>query len=85
MISDLEEELLDEISAFAKLVFRSSLGESSVKDATPQEDSLQMHFGELAVDNTSVSIQLLLWAVTDENGTTLTSPPHHLYLLFYDC
>lgn len=84
---DLEDELLDEIASFAKLIFRSSLGETQgLKDSGSSDDNMQIQFGDLAVDNTSVSIQLLLWAVTDENGKSFTSitnlPVDHYHCLY---
>lgn len=65
---------MDEVSEFAKQIFTSSLTDSSNKKpvatkATPHP--LKINFGELASDNTAVSVQLVVWAMSEESGKSL--------------
>lgn len=61
---ELDQKFLEEVSEFAKLIFRSSF----VLDETASGDTLKLNFGSLAMANTSVSIQLLLRVIRDETG-----------------
>ena len=67
---DKEDGFVREISAFAKQMFTSSYADSADKkgsSSTPS-GSVKINFGDLAVENTSASVQLVLWAMSDESG-----------------
>lgn len=73
--ADIKEEFIKEVLQFAKQMFTSSFtdsldqkGSASSKSNFASADKVNINFGELSVANTSVSVQLVLWATADESG-----------------
>ena len=67
--SGVEESFVQEVSVFAKRLFRNCFADSSDKNkgsGAPNEP-LKINFGELAVENTSASVQLVVWTMSDES------------------
>ncbi|KAF6031162.1 hypothetical protein EB796_010520 [Bugula neritina] len=71
---DIKEEFIKEVLQFAKQMFTSSFtdsldqkGSASSKSNFASADKVNINFGELSVANTSVSVQLVLWATADES------------------
>lgn len=66
---------MGDVRGFAKDIFTHSfLDSADRKDTTPAadaapSDSLKINFSEYSVSNTAVSVQLVLWSLTDESGT----------------
>lgn len=51
-------------------MFRASFDENPAQKTTSANEPLKVNvnFGDLAVANTAVSVQTVLWAITDESG-----------------
>lgn len=74
---------MSDVKSFARKVFTHSFQDSSDKRestaAPPEEsgDTLKINFAELAVPNTAVSVQLVLWSLTEESGITMIGSHKH--------
>ena len=90
VFSDLDQDFMSDVRGFAKDIFTHSFQDSTdKKETTPAAadggataDSLKINFSEFAVANTAVSVQLVLWSLTEESGMlsiyTATSLVNHL-------
>ena len=91
VFSDLDQDFMSDVRGFAKDIFTHSFQDSTdKKETTPSAaadggataDSVKINFSEFAVANTAVSVQLVLWSLTEESGIfnilTATSLVNHL-------
>ena len=91
VFSDLDQDFMSDVRGFAKDIFTHSFQDSTdKKETTPSAaadggataDSVKINFSEFAVANTAVSVQLVLWSLTEESGMfnilTATSLVNHL-------
>ena len=79
VFSDLDQDFMSDVRGFAKNIFTHSFQDSTDKkettlsaaaaaDGGATADSLKINFSEFAVANTAVSVQLVLWSLTEESG-----------------
>ncbi|XP_067946657.1 phosphatidylinositol 4-kinase alpha-like [Watersipora subatra] len=65
----MKADFVKQVSVFAKRIFYTSFTDSSVKPAqagSSTPEPVKINFAELAAQNTSVSVQLVLWTMSDE-------------------